>query len=95
MKYDITKHSAPKMPTLGIDPELRFHIWKELIRLKEEEGKTILVTTHVMDEANRCDYISMLRDGSIIAHGSPQALKEQFNAQNLDEVFLYAGGTSI
>ena len=78
-------------PTVGIDPELRFQIWNELLRLKEEEGKTILVTTHVMDEANHCDFISMLRDGSIIAHGSPQTLKEQFNVTTLDEVFLNAG----
>ena len=82
-------------PTVGIDPELRFHIWNELVRLKVEEGKTILVTTHVMDEANRCDEISMLRDGAIIAQGSPQALKEHFNVESLDEVFLYAGRTTI
>lgn len=78
-------------PTVGIDPELRFSIWNELIRLKKEEGKTIIVTTHVMDEAERCDYISMVRDGSIIATGTPVELKEQFKAKNFDEVFLYAG----
>lgn len=82
-------------PTVGIDPELRFQIWNELARLKEEEGKTILITTHVMDEANRCDFVSMLRDGSIIAHGSPQALKAKFHVESLDEVFLYAGRTSL
>lgn len=81
-------------PTVGIDPELRFQIWKELVRLKEEEGKTIIVTTHVMDEANHCDFISMLRDGCIIAHGSPQTLKKQYNVDSLDEVFLFAGRTT-
>lgn len=81
-------------PTVGIDPALRFHLWNELIRLKEE-GKTILITTHVMDEANRCDFVSMLRDGSIIAHGSPQGLKNQFHVETLDEVFLYAGRPSL
>lgn len=81
-------------PTVGIDPELRFQIWNELVCLKEE-GKTILITTHVMDEANRCDFISMLRDGSIIAHGTPQDLKDQFEVESLDEVFLYAGRATI
>lgn len=78
-------------PTVGIDPELRQQIWQELLRLKEQEGKTILVTTHVMDEADRCDFISMLRDGQIIAHGSPEDLKKEFHAKSLDEVFLLAG----
>ena len=53
-------------PTVGIDPELRLGIWNELLRLKKEEGKTIIVTTHVMDEAEKCDYIAMVRDGSHI-----------------------------
>ena len=82
-------------PTVGIDPELRFQIWNELVRLKDEEGKTILVTTHVMDEANRCDFVSMLRDGAIIAHGSPHSLKTQFQVESLDEVFLHAGRTPL
>lgn len=78
-------------PTVGIDPQLRFQVWEELIRLKEEQHKTILVTTHVMDEANRCDDVSMLRDGVIIAKGSPAELKATFHADTLDEVFLHAG----
>lgn len=78
-------------PTVGIDPELRFSIWNELLRLKKEEGKTIIVTTHVMDEAERCDYIAMVREGSLIATGTPKELKERYKANNLDEVFLYAG----
>ncbi len=78
-------------PTVGIDPELRLSIWNELLRLKNEEGKTIIVTTHVMDEAEKCDYIAMVRDGSIIATGTPLQLKEQYEANSLDEVFLVAG----
>ena len=77
-------------PTVGIDPELRFTIWNELLRLKDE-GKTIIVTTHVMDEAERCDFIAMVRDGAIIASGTPKELKNQYSANNLDEVFLFAG----
>lgn len=78
-------------PTVGIDPELRQSIWAELYRLKNE-GKTILVTTHVMDEAEKCDRLAMVRDGEIITSGSPAELKEQYEITSLEEVFLTAGG---
>ncbi|WP_026692836.1 ABC transporter ATP-binding protein [Peribacillus kribbensis] len=78
-------------PTVGIDPELRFSIWNELERMKNEERKTIIVTTHVMDEAERCDYIAMIRDGALIAWGTPKELKERYHASSFDEVFLNAG----
>ncbi len=81
-------------PTVGIDPELRLSIWNELLRLKSEEGKTIIVTTHVMDEAERCDYIAMVREGSFIASGTSGQLKELYNVDSLDEVFLHAGRKS-
>jgi len=79
-------------PTVGIDPELRFSIWKELMRLKNEEHKTIIVTTHVMDEAEKCDELAMVREGVILTSGTPQALKDKYKADNLEEVFLKAGG---
>jgi ABC-2 type transport system ATP-binding protein len=78
-------------PTVGIDPELRQSIWAELYRLKNE-GKTILVTTHVMDEAEKCDRLAMVRDGEIITSGSPAELKNQYEITSLEEVFLMAGG---
>jgi ABC-2 type transport system ATP-binding protein len=78
-------------PTVGIDPELRRSIWNELYRLKNE-GKTILVTTHVMDEAEKCDRLAMVRDGEIITSGSPAELKNQYGITSLEEVFLMAGG---
>lgn len=77
-------------PTVGIDPELRLSIWQELYRLKND-GKTILVTTHVMDEAEKCDELAMIRDGRLITSGSPAELKEQYGIQSLEEVFLKAG----
>lgn len=80
-------------PTVGIDPELRLSIWTELYRLKSE-GKTILVTTHVMDEAEKCDQLAMIREGRLITSGSPDQLKEQYGIQSLEEVFLKAGGSS-
>jgi ABC-2 type transport system ATP-binding protein len=79
-------------PTVGIDPELRLSIWKELYRLKND-GKTILVTTHVMDEAEKCDQLAMIRDGRLITSGSPTELKDQYGIQSLEEVFLIAGGS--
>jgi len=79
-------------PTVGIDPELRLTVWKELLRLKTEENKTIIVTTHVMEEAERCDYIAMVRDGRIITKGTPSELKSTYQTDNFDEVFLKAGG---
>lgn len=63
----------------------------ELIHLKNN-GKTILLTTHAMDEAAQCDELAMLREGSIIANGSPSELLEQFGVVSLDDVFLQAGG---
>lgn len=79
-------------PTVGIDPELRKSIWTELIRLKKEEGKAIIITTHVMDEAEKCDRLAMIRHGRIITEGSPEELKEQYSVYNLEDVFLQAGG---
>lgn len=77
-------------PTVGIDPELRKSIWEELRKLKER-GKGILVTTHVMDEAEKCDRLTMIREGRVIATGSPQALKEQTHSAELEEAFLRFG----
>ncbi|GGB06655.1 ABC transporter ATP-binding protein [Macrococcus hajekii] len=77
-------------PTVGIDPELRASIWYELQQMKQE-GKTILMTTHVMDEAERCDYISLIQEGSILVSGTPDELLKKYNASSFDEVFIQAG----
>jgi ABC-2 type transport system ATP-binding protein len=81
-------------PTVGIDPVLRYTIWNELHRLKNEDGKTIIITTHIMEEAAKCDYLAMVREGRIIASGSPKDLIESYQVDNLEEVFLKAGGNS-
>ncbi|MED3550477.1 ABC transporter ATP-binding protein [Cytobacillus praedii] len=78
-------------PTVGIDPELRQSIWAEIHRLKAS-GKTILVTTHVMDEAEKCDRLAMVRDGEVLTSGTPAELTERYNITSLEEVFLKAGG---
>lgn len=79
-------------PTVGIDPELRLGIWNELYRLKNSEGKTIIITTHVMDEALKCDVLAMIRDGKVLTKGTPKALMESYNVTNLEDVFIKAGG---
>src|SRR5690606_2991410 len=78
-------------PTVGIDPELRLSIWNELLYLKDELNKTIIITTHVMDEAEKCDVVSLVRKGSILASGTPVELKSFYGVPNLEQVFLAAG----
>jgi ABC-2 type transport system ATP-binding protein len=78
-------------PTVGIDPVLRQSIWLELERLSQS-GTTILVTTHVMDEAYKCHRLGMIRDGHLIAVGTPKLLMEQTGSVTIEEAFLYYGG---
>jgi ABC-2 type transport system ATP-binding protein len=78
-------------PTVGIDPVLRKSLWDELTRLSEQ-GTTIIVTTHVMDEADKCHRLGMIRDGKLIAVGSPEELKQQTGTATIEEAFLYYGG---
>ncbi len=78
-------------PTVGIDPVLRQSIWEEFRRLKES-GVTIIVTTHVMDEADKCDRLAMLRDGSVIACDTPEKLKAEQAVESIEEAFLAYGG---
>ncbi|WLD95362.1 ABC transporter ATP-binding protein [Alkalihalobacillus sp. AL-G] len=78
-------------PTVGIDPVLRQSIWDELRQLKSK-GTTVLVTTHVMDEAEKCDRLAMMRNGEIIAIGSPDELKESTGSSSIEEAFLEYGG---
>ncbi|WP_438433479.1 ABC transporter ATP-binding protein [Gorillibacterium sp. sgz500922] len=78
-------------PTVGIDPVLRQSIWQELYALRRT-GTTIVITTHVMDEADKCDRLGMIRDGSLIAVGSPAELLERANAATIEEAFLHYGG---
>lgn len=74
-------------PTVGIDPLLRNEIWKELYQLRDK-GKSILVTTHVMSEAELTDQVALLRDGKIIANDTPQKLKKEYGVNSIEKVFL-------
>ncbi|TVP84741.1 MAG: ABC transporter ATP-binding protein [Alkalicoccus sp.] len=77
-------------PTVGIDPVLREVIWKEFHRLTVE-GRTIIVTTHVMDEAEKCDQLALLREGEVIVQGTVEDLKDAIKTDSLEEVFLHYG----
>lgn len=78
-------------PTVGIDPLLRQSIWNKLEELCKQ-GTTILITTHVMDEAEKCHRLGMIRNGHLIATGTPEMLKEQANTESLEGVFIHYGG---
>jgi len=78
-------------PTVGIDPVLRRQIWGRL-REYAASGTAILVTTHVMDEADKCDVVCMLRDGAIIAADAPDELKKKAGAKTMEDAFLHYGG---
>jgi len=74
-------------PTGGVDPITRRQFW-ELIYQAAHNGTTIFVTTHYMDEAEYCDRVCIMSDGKIAALDTPQKLKEQFGAANMNDVFI-------
>lgn len=78
-------------PTVGIDPALRKNIWAELGKLRDK-GCSILVTTHVMDEAELTDRVALLIDGNIIADDTPSNLKQQYDVDSIENVFIKAEG---
>lgn len=73
-------------PTSGVDPLARRQFW-ELIYEAAASGVTLMVTTHYMDESEYCDRVSIMVDGKIEALDTPRALKAQFDAEDMDEVF--------
>lgn len=74
-------------PTSGVDPITRRQFW-ELIYKAASEGITVFVTTHYMDEAEYCDRVSIMQEGRIVALDTPKQLKEQYNANNIYDLFL-------
>lgn len=64
-------------PTTGVDPGARRDLWQYLQNLRDQEGVTIIVTTHLMEEAERCDRLAILSEGELVAMGSPAELKSQ------------------
>lgn len=88
-------HNPPVLildePTVGIDPVLRKSIWREL-NLLADQGVTILVTTHVMDEADKCHNLAMMREGRLIAKGTSRELQDRIGVNSLEDAFIYYGG---
>lgn len=74
-------------PTSGVDPVSRRQFWKLLYGLAEQ-GNSILVTTHYMDEAEHCDLLGLMLGGRMIAFDRPGALKREFQLKSLEEVFV-------
>jgi ABC-2 type transport system ATP-binding protein len=74
-------------PTVGQDPVLRDELWKQF-RALAAGGTTIIVSSHVMDEASRCDRLLLIREGDLIADDSPAAVRAAAGTDDLDEAFL-------
>jgi ABC-2 type transport system ATP-binding protein len=74
-------------PTVGLDPVLRRDLWETFHRLAER-GATLLVSSHVMDEAERCDELLLMREGRIVATGAPSELLARTRTDDLEEAFL-------
>jgi ABC-2 type transport system ATP-binding protein len=92
LAFSVAMLHAPQVvfldePTGGVDPITRRQFW-EMIYAAAERGTTVLVTTHYLDEAEYCDRVSIMVDGRIGAMGAPGALKQEFGAATLDEVFV-------
>ncbi|GAA4224463.1 ABC transporter ATP-binding protein [Actinomadura meridiana] len=75
-------------PTVGQDPLLRRELWEYFHDLARVDGVTILVSSHVMDEAARCDRILLMRDGRIIADDTPEKIRAVTGTADLDDAFL-------
>lgn len=83
---------SPKMmvldePTVGLDPLLREKLWTLFDRLASQ-GTTLIITSHSMDEAERCDDLVLLRDGKVIAHSTPEELKIRTKTATIEQGFL-------
>jgi ABC-2 type transport system ATP-binding protein len=74
-------------PTVGLDPVLRVDLWEQF-RLLARNGTTLLVSSHVMDEADHCGDLLLLREGRLLAHTTPTQLREDTGCQSLEAAFL-------
>ena len=75
-------------PTSGVDPAARDDFWRLLIELSREQGVTIFLSTHFMNEAERCDRISLMHAGKVLACDTPSALQQQYAGENLEAAFV-------
>jgi len=75
-------------PTSGVDPIARDRFWQQLVTLSRGQGVTIFISTHFMNEAERCDRISLMHAGRVLAQGTPMALKAECGAASLEDAFI-------
>lgn len=75
-------------PTVGVDPQLRDSLWHHFQDLCKQ-GKTIILTTHYIEESRHCDLVGLMRDGQIIAQDSPRNLMQKAGTETLEDAFLY------
>ncbi|OAH14652.1 ABC transporter ATP-binding protein [Streptomyces jeddahensis] len=76
-------------PTVGLDPVLRRDLWNLFHSIAAERGATILVSSHVMDEAERCHRLLLMREGGILADDTPDALRERTHSETVEAAFLH------
>jgi ABC-2 type transport system ATP-binding protein len=74
-------------PTVGLDPVLRRDLW-QTFHLLADEGATVVVSSHVMDEARRCDHLVFMREGRVVASASPAEIREQTGMSDLEDAFI-------
>jgi ABC-2 type transport system ATP-binding protein len=74
-------------PTVGLDPVLRRDLWALFHRLADQ-GAAVFVSSHVMDEADRCDRLLLMREGRLIADGTPQEIREKTRTDDIESAFL-------
>jgi len=75
-------------PTIGLDPTLRNKLWKLFRELVDQNNKTIILTSHSMDEARRCDDLILIREGRVLIQGSPKYILDKTNSKDIEEAFL-------
>ncbi|MED7827294.1 ABC transporter ATP-binding protein [Streptomyces chiangmaiensis] len=76
-------------PTVGLDPVLRRDLWALFHTIAADRGATLLVSSHVMDEAERCHSLLLMREGEILAEGTPDALRSRTGAATVEAAFLH------
>ncbi|XP_015520774.2 ABC transporter G family member 23 isoform X1 [Neodiprion lecontei] len=75
-------------PTVGVDPLLRQSIWNHLVQITKDGNKTVIITTHYIEEARQAHMIGLMRSGRLLAEESPRALLTMYNCASLEDVFL-------
>ncbi|XP_043272865.1 ABC transporter G family member 20 isoform X2 [Venturia canescens] len=75
-------------PTVGVDPLLRQSIWNHLVQITKDGNKTVIITTHYIEEARQAHTIGLMRSGRLLAEESPRALLTMYNCPSLEDVFL-------